>query len=141
MKKVTDLKENEVIHCPTLKEALAICELIDKAYENYSKEYYKDNSVGLTLLVARIDGSVVYQKPDKEMFISMCTYDESFSQEWGLKIEERELSHQERFTIHSKNPIAIQAALDNKPLTMEETNVPTKLIIITYNNETIKSYE
>lgn len=31
MKLVTDLKENEVIHCPTLEEAEAICRLMDGA--------------------------------------------------------------------------------------------------------------
>ena len=52
---------------------------------------------------------------------------------YGFQVYTRELSHQERFTIHSKNPIAMQAALDNKPLTMEETNTPTRAISLMWN--------
>ena len=52
---------------------------------------------------------------------------------YGFQVYTRELSHQERFTIHSKNPIATQAALDNKPLTMEETNTPTRAISLMWN--------
>jgi hypothetical protein len=67
-------------------------ELLDVAYENYSKEYEKDNSIGMCLLVKRLDGKSTYRKPNKEMFVDLCTYDKTFSEKWGLKIEERELS-------------------------------------------------
>ena len=50
-------------------------QIIDEAYENYSKEYEKDNSFGLCLLV---------QKPDREMFINKCKTDPGFSEKWGL---------------------------------------------------------
>ena len=30
-------------------------QIIDEAYENYSKEYEKDNSIGMCLLVKRVD--------------------------------------------------------------------------------------
>ncbi len=67
-------------------------QIIDEVYENYSKEYEKDNSIGRCLLVARMDGKSTYRKPNKEMFVSLCTHDKTFSEKWGLKIEERELS-------------------------------------------------
>ena len=70
-------------------------QIIDEAYENYSKEYEKDNSIGMTLPVIIVDGKAVYYKPDKQMFIAMCTYDKSFSDRWRLKIEERELFMEE----------------------------------------------
>jgi len=56
---------------------------------------------------------------------------------YGFQVYTRELSHQERFTIHSKNPIAMQAALDNKPLTMEETNTPTRAISLMWNQRSV----
>ena len=68
-------------------------QIIDEAYENYSKEYEKDNSIGMCLLVARMDGKSTYRKPNKEMFVDLCTHDKTFSQKWGLKIEERELTN------------------------------------------------
>jgi len=121
--------------------------IIDEAYENHSKEYEKDNSIGISRAFALIDGTRFYRKIDKETFIALCTCDEAFSEQWGLQIEERELSLLER----------VQWTIVNKPEQLGEynylggdgkgivitdfTGIPTKLIIITYNNETIESYE
>lgn len=124
-------------------------QIIDEVYENYSKEYEKDNSIGLTLLVQRVDGKSVYRKPDKQMFIGLCTYDKTFSEKWGLKIEERELSFKER-NDYGINVLGYEGLLDfghtqnddDKILyCLNAWGVPTKLITITYNNETIESYE
>jgi hypothetical protein len=98
-------------------------ELLDAAYENYSKEYEKDNSIGMCLLVKRLDGKSTYRKPNKEMFVDLCTYDKTFSEKWGLKIEERELNVDELNIINL----------------LKQTS--TKLITITYNDKTIESYE
>jgi hypothetical protein len=121
-------------------------ELLDDAYENYSKEYEKDNSIGMCLLVKRLDGKSTYRKPNKEMFVDLCTYDKTFSEKWGLKIEERELNGSERYTIarqYGLCPKYSNIGLEN--CTEEEHynkyNVPTKLITITYNDKTIESYE
>ena len=118
-------------------------QIIDEAYENYSKEYEKDNSIGMCLLVARMDGKSTYRKPNKEMFVDLCTHDKTFSQKWGLKIEERELSLEERKRIYEMeytNDIEVENNhwLESK---LKTINIPTKLIKITYNNETIESYE
>jgi thymidylate synthase len=59
---------------------------------------------------------------------------------YGFQVYTRELSHQERFTIHSKNPIAMQAALDNNPLTMEETNTPTRAISLMWNQRSVDTF-
>ena len=109
-------------------------QIIDEAYENYSKEYEKDNSFGLCLLV---------QKPDREMFINKCKTDPEFSEKWGLKIEERELSLEERKRIYEMeytNDIEVENNhwLESK---LKTRNIPTKLITVTYNNEIIESYE
>ena len=126
-------------------------ELLDVAYENYSKEYEKDNSIGMCILFKRLDGKSTYRKPNKEMFVDLCTYDKTFSEKWGLKIEERELSFEERCEIQiarlegmysSGKEVFIQHSVnDVKQITMDKNNIPTKLITITYNNKTIESYE
>ena len=125
-------------------------ELLDNAYENYSKEYEKDNSIGMCLLVKRLDGKKTYRKPDKEMFIGLCTHDKTFSEKWGLQIEERELSNDERFRIAYKNldlrnELESQSKMlhypDGHNKAMDEANIPTKLITISYNDKTIESYE
>jgi hypothetical protein len=125
-------------------------EIIKEAYDNYSAAYEKDNSIGLTLLVQTIDGRSIYRKPDIEMFIGLCTHDETFSERWGLKIEERELSNDERFRIAYKNldlrkELETQSKMlhypDGHNKAMDEANIPTKLITITYIDKKIESYE
>jgi len=75
-----------------------------------------------------------------ESFINKCKTDPEFSERWGLKIEERELSEGERGLL--LQPLGLD------PLTKEgrdrlwkENNLPTKVITITYNDKTIESYE
>ena len=125
-------------------------QIIDVVYENYSKEYEKDNSIGMCLLVKRLDGKSTYRKPDKEMFIGLCTHDETFSETWGLKIEERELSLEERSIIAKSNHYEVSQNIkmfvrvdEDHSLHkhLDDINIPTKLITLTYNNETIESYE
>jgi len=53
------------------------------AYKNYEKAYKKDNSIGLSLLVARVDGKTTYRKPTKEQFIAMIEADPEFAKKWG----------------------------------------------------------
>ncbi len=123
---------------------------IDEAYENYSKEYVKDNSIGMCLLIARMDGKSTYRKPNKEMFIDLCTHDKTFSERWGLKIEERELSLEERSIIAKSNHYEVSQNIkmfvrvdEDRTLhkNLDEINIPTKLITVTYKNKTIESYE
>jgi thymidylate synthase len=45
------------------------------AYKAYENAYEKDNSIGLSLLVARTDGKSSYRKPTKEQFIGMIQAD------------------------------------------------------------------
>jgi hypothetical protein len=78
-------------------------------------------------------------------FINKCKIDPEFSEKWGLNIEERELSLEERYKIALpiwKEKYGLLANMmvptnvDNTPY-----KIPTKLITITYNDKTIESYE
>jgi len=75
----------------------------------------------------------------KEEFINKCKTDNEFSEMWGLKIEERELSLEERATIwnNTHNPVG-NIYTHNQ---YDENDIPTKLITISYNDKTIESYE
>jgi hypothetical protein len=121
--------------------------IIRDAYENYSKEYEKDNSIGMCLLVARLDGKKTYRKPDKEMFVGLCTSDKTFSEKWGLKIEERELSLEERCELGYKYVDSFEwdmlmgGGREGDEGNCNDYKIPTKLITITYNDKTIESYE
>ena len=78
-------------------------------------------------------------------FINKCKTDPEFSEKWGLKIEERELSLEERYVLYFERLDPTMVPLDIKVPNIHqyftELNIPTKLITLTYKNETIESYE
>lgn len=133
-------------------------QIIDEVYENYTNYplatihdhrtniLYQNIDKGWCMLNGR---SMVSPHPtrhlSKEEFINKCKTDQEFSEKWGLKIEERELSLEERHKLalpiwkEKYGPLAdmmIPTNVDNTPY-----KIPTKLITLTYNNETIGSYE
>ena len=112
-------------------------ELLDEAYENFEKWYNEHSGK---------EDYTGYYVPNKEEFIRLIKTDTEFSERWGLRIEERELSGSERYTIarqYGLCPKYSNIGLEN--CTEEEHynkyNVPTKQITITYNDKTIESYE
>ena len=64
-------------------------EELERCYENYSKEYEKDHSIGMTLLVQRVDDKTMYRKPTIEMFEGLMDNDENFRNKWTLKPKQR----------------------------------------------------
>ena len=118
-------------------------ELLDEAYGKYADSHWTPPSNPKGKLLSDQLFSVVPMEHSKESFINKCKVDSKFSKRWGLKIEERELSLDERnewFQIHlnGNNPFAKS---DWKDFELDQQNIPTKLITLTYNNETIESYE
>jgi hypothetical protein len=101
-------------------------ELLDDVYENYSK------------MVWRITDIPLY---GKEEFINKCKTDSEFSETWGLKIEERELSLEERTEYKKKRDGISRTFVSYTHQMLDNSHIPTKLITITYNNEKIESYE
>jgi len=114
-------------------------ELLDEAYENYcisykdGHEFYEDEEVKRSFT--------------QEEFINKIKTDSDFSETWGLKIEERELSLEERMDLIDKMHLRSYFGWQNWSVEeMEDRmnndwNIPTRLITITYNNKTITSYE
>ena len=100
-------------------------ELLDEAYEDYKNktEIMMGHGFHGTLL-------------SKEEFIDKCKTNPEFSETWGLKIEERELSDEESIFHYEKELYSPLRIIDPKIPVM-----PNKLITITYNDKTIESYE
>jgi len=103
-------------------------ELVGEVYDKYTKKYVGYDDV-----------------PSKELFLFEIKNNPDFSERWGLKIEERELSLEERYKIALpiwKEKYGLLANMmvptnvDNTPY-----KIPTKLITIKYNDKTIESYE
>ena len=75
-------------------------ELLDESYENFID---KTKGLNLNLEINRdiivVEGTVYNATPRlliKEEFINKCKTNPEFSEKWGLKIEERELSLDEK---------------------------------------------
>jgi hypothetical protein len=113
-------------------------ELLDEAYENYKNktEIMMGHGFHGTLL-------------SQEEFINKCKTDTEFSETWGLKIEEQELSLEERFNIRYPGG-KFSVFQENYPNThkrndpnglLDAFDIPTKLITITYNDTKLENYE
>jgi hypothetical protein len=115
-------------------------ELLDDAYNRYRatiiKEFYEDTKE--LRKWATVEGPGGHTK---EEFINKCKTDTEFSEKWGLKIEERELSLEERHDIKEQYGFDCRKLAKPSIEQLDAANIPTKLITITYNDKTIESYE
>jgi len=133
-------------------------ELLNEVYENYENEV---RNLGAWAIDDAKDYDEIYDEESgdtweiitpfsQEEFIEKCKINPIFSERWGLKIEERELSLEERSFIASSNHnevsqnIKMFTGVDEDHTLhkhLDNINIPTKLITVTYNNKTIESYE
>ena len=109
-------------------------QIIDEAYKNYEtihKHAIRTEGDRNQFAIESLEKQLIYPQ---EEFINKCKTDSEFSERWGLKIEERELSDKERVAIFMENKRT------NK---FEDNNcdIPTKLITLTYKENKIESYE
>jgi len=131
-------------------------QIINEVYENYLNEWTFEKYPN--------DGSVYSVEPikvkehSKEQFVYRCKTNLEFSERWGLKIEERELSWEERRDLLT--PSQYDGTALNKygkedcrfgdisPFTdkvihywLDLHNIPTKQITLEYKQEKIYYYE
>ena len=104
-------------------------QIIDEVYNKYLTKYMGYDDI-----------------PSKELFLFEIKNNPEFSERWGLKIEERELSLEERYNLieedkHTQFVNWQSLGTDRVKEVLDELNIPTKLITLTYNNEKIESYE
>jgi hypothetical protein len=114
-------------------------DILNEVYDNYVKIVESNKELYLEREEYTRD---ILTKDD---FIKESKYNNEFSEKWGLKIEERELCLEERMGLCKEkwdyswnrtiNLEDIEWRMNN------EWNIPTKLITITYNNETLESYD
>jgi hypothetical protein len=115
-------------------------ELVYEAYKNYTQTKVIKSENGET----HISPPGHYNGITQEEFINKCKTDSDFSEIWGVKIEERELSLMERFQILMTENFYTGAYNFKESWVKDlcdKRGIPTKQITITYNNETIESYE
>jgi hypothetical protein len=102
-------------------------QIIDKAYNDYCDSF---------------NDSIIAPNT-KEVFIDKCKHSIEYSVRWGLKIEERELSLDERKQIFDDRGYVCDVWPFNGDWHGEYDGfrIPRRAISLTYYNETIKVYE
>jgi hypothetical protein len=122
-------------------------ELLSEAYENYCTtligsitfsdrgKHFKSDGLEFN------SGYPNYVHYSQDEFINKCKTNPEFSEKWGLKIEERELSLDERtkYKMKRDNIARMFAAYTHQIL--DNSNIPRRLITVTYNDKKIESYE
>jgi hypothetical protein len=120
-------------------------ELLGEAYENYW-----NSNPGEEKTFQYEGHNIETRRMTKYEFVDMVKTDKEYGRRWGLKIEERELSWEERVEITRKtlseekfNEYGYLSPFTTPIITywLNQYNIPTKLITITYNDKTIESYE
>jgi hypothetical protein len=118
-------------------------QIIEAVGQEYTKWFY-DNAVPSVSGKPILNGEGILTRGE---FINKCKTDNEFSEKWGLKIEERELSRDERIDLYAKEYTPGIRNKYEKPFDdfidakLETRNIPTKLITITRDGKTIESYE
>jgi hypothetical protein len=135
-------------------------ELLSKAYRNYQIKtirQFKEATKKLREDGWCVDGPGGYTKKE---FIEQIKIDIELANKWDIKIEERELSFKERLRLVNYDKekfVSIDEWIswyDNQPnefyyggvnyskeTALTDLGVPTRATTLTYNNETIESYE
>ena len=120
--------------------------IIDEVYKNYlfNSEWFPISSVNGGFIGTKSDSDEIMTQ---DLFINKCKTDPEFSEKWGLKIEERELTLEGRYHIWFTNnyETGMERCFDPNNIPDFDNSyyntTPTKLITITYNDKTIESYE
>ena len=124
-------------------------QIIELAWKKYANSHYIPGNPNGKLLSEQLVG-LRPMMHNRETFRKEIIKNFSFASQWGLKIEERELSWKERVEIARKT-LSKEEFFEYgnlSPFTtpiitywLNQNNIPTKLITVTYNNETIEVYE
>lgn len=112
-------------------------QIIDEVYGKYADSHWTPPPNPNGKLLSDQLFSLVPMEHSKESFINKIKTDSKFSKKWGLKIEERELSLEERNKWSWDNwgiTCEMESVLDGQ-------EVPTKQITLEYNNEKTYYYE
>lgn len=105
-------------------------QIINEVYRNYADSHWIPSLDQLWRLKP--------MQHSKESFIHEIKTNPEFSKKWGLKIEEKELSEDERYDLCAAHKSKMTAISEEDYI---KYNIPTKLITVYYKDEKIEVYE
>ena len=101
---------------------------MEEAYKNYKLKHNFQINQGIEILC-------------QEEFIHSIKTDDEFAKTWGLKVDERGLSLEERTEYKKKRDGISRTFASYTHQMLDGSNIPTKVISLTYNNQTEVIYE
>jgi hypothetical protein len=116
-------------------------QIIDEAYKNYAYSHWTPPENPNSKLLAPQLWSLIPMQHNKESFIHEIKTNPEFSEKWGLKIEERELTTVEERQKYDKFYDYLFGEYPEHHKTLDNRGVPRKIITVTYKDEKIKIYE
>jgi hypothetical protein len=114
-------------------------QIIDEVYKNYLEKYKQDKTPGIVYYTDPLQ----YRPYTEEEFTNRIKTNKELSERWGLKIEEQELSHDERIILMNKK-LGVTDTLPqyyNTDDEMNKNNIPTRAISLIYKDEKLEIYE
>ena len=120
-------------------------QMIDEVYEKYCEIAGKVEEPDYDIHVDDPNQNCT-RLMTKEEFINKCKINPEFSERWGLKIEERELNHDERFEIYKNSNIGGRVlqnhitAINFKQFHFDEANIPTRAISLMWNQRSVDTF-
>jgi hypothetical protein len=115
-------------------------ELLSDAYKRYADSHKTPGNPNGKTFLEQLD-SVKPMQHSKETFIEAIKTNDEFAKQWGVVYEERDLSLDERVKLTVGTEQYRNYSEEQWKDYIETTSIPTRAISITYNNETIESYE
>lgn len=120
--------------------------LTEEIYENYLNKRRDSNADNYT---QRVNGGKIIRRYTQEELINKIKTDKEFAKKWDVEIVEKALTKNERMDCWFKNHKPNRDVCDSVDTSSESeqhrhfdgAGVPTKLITITYNNQTEEIYE
>ncbi len=126
-------------------------QIVDEVYGNYiNKLIFNEKDCHIDDLINQPNKTFIPY--NQEEFIDKCKTHNEFSERWGLKIEERELSLEERVDYFNSKMIKegirtqigtvdVDESYWRKALEETNHNIPTREITVTYKDEKLEIYE
>jgi hypothetical protein len=115
--------------------------LMNKQYKDLIGDVHKDYKVENQKLADVIGHGFHGGRLTQEEFINKIKTDNEFANKWGVTIETKELTEDERINLlhikHGNKGHHIEAGFNM----LDEFDIPKKLIRATYKNKTIENYE
>jgi hypothetical protein len=122
-------------------------QIIDEVYKNYADSHWTPPENPKGPLLSDQLWSLRPMEHSKESFIQECKNNRKFSERWGLKIEERELSLEERLDLAAKTyelfdpfDFGIPGKVDHDEVD-KLYPVAKQIITLQYNEEKVEVYE